>query len=432
MEIDTINLNIETGIQRDKIKDELTKFLLNNTAYLSLSDNSKVLVFNSELKIKDAIEALINEEIYCGLIWNTELNQFISLFTLRDYLRILNVTYEKIVKICIAGTLWSDTKHLSTIIFQKNSIQVEELDIIMEATNSFNNSEIEMMIDDNVSNNKNVNIIQSIDMTQFHKKFHTYRDYFDIFNYMSLSDYLHDLESNIELQKPITVDLDDLLIDVITLLKKNHIHRIIVEDKQNSNYTGIITYESIFDYFMSNYYSNMDIFLVNYKEISEMVCRSIEFSYEDETIYSCFFKIWKNKISILPILSTEKETSVLGFVFLKDLIFFFLSGEKYRFDDPIKKLLTEIYYGVNEEIPYGQDRLLFIEESEELSIKSVMEKIYSSPEKKLIIYKGEITSITGIITLSDFFNALLQLNNDNPISSNDMVGDIANLDNKSN
>ena len=411
---------------KDRINKEFIEFLTKNTAYLCLNENSKVLVFNSELKIKDTIEALIQEEIYSGLIWNTESNQFISIFTLSDFLKILNLTYEKIIKLCLTGTIWHDTKHLATILFQKNNIQVEELDIIMENANSFNNSELEMNIEDGYSSNNNLknqpnehNIVHAIDMTQFHKKFHNYKDYFDIFNYMSLHDYLQDLESNIDFQKPITADLDSCLLDVIKLLVENHIHKIVIEDTSNNNFVGILTYESIFDYFMSNYYSDMTAFSISYKEYTSLVCRKLLYSIEDESIYSCFFKIWENKISVLPILNKHDNTKVIGFVFIKDLIFFLMTGDKYKFDDPIKVLLLEIYTGVNEELPLGQDRLLFIDESEEYSIKSLMEKIFTSPEKKIVITKNNnYDNIVGIITLSDFFKSIVDLTNISVNNSN--------------
>ena len=38
-------------------------------------------------------------------------------------------------------------------------------------------------------------------------------------------------------------------------MRNNKIHRIIVEDSKNANLTGFITYETIFEFFLTNYYN---------------------------------------------------------------------------------------------------------------------------------------------------------------------------------
>lgn len=413
---------IEPNPQAIPIKQEFNKFFQSNSAYMSLSENSKMLVFNCDLSVKESIDAMIREEIYCGVIWNTEVSKFSAVFTLRDFLKILIVTYDKIVKLCMLGTVWQDTKHLSRLVFQKSTIQIEELDIIMENVNSFNNSEVDNM-DENMSGNfninsptntNNVNIANTIDMTQFHKKMRSYKDYFEIFSFMSLADYLIELENNIELRQPISVDLDAKLDEILLLMLENKIHRIVVEDGKTNQYTAILTFETIIEYFMINYYSNMDIFSLNYKTL-QIPNSGIIFAYADETIYTCFYKIWEHKVSILPILKDKekeniagvKSLEIIGFIFLKDLIYFYLASEKFRFDASIMSFLEDLYSDVNQELPYGQDRLAFIEENENLSFKEFLERIYQSPEKKIVVYNEKITNISKLITLSDLFKSTI-------------------------
>ena len=42
---------------------------------------------------------MISEDIYCGLIWDTEKGEFTGVFTIRDCLIALYVSYDKIIKL---------------------------------------------------------------------------------------------------------------------------------------------------------------------------------------------------------------------------------------------------------------------------------------------------------------------------------------------
>lgn len=463
MEVDSqpeqLGLKNEYVNSKGKIsKMIITEFLQKNTAYLSIKENTKLLVFKSELKIKDTLDAFINEELYCGLIWSTECNRFLSLFTIRDILKILKITYEKVIKLCLSGTSWSDTKSLVSLLFQKNTIQMEELDIIMENANSFNSSDNEnekerdvslrkgsnlSIIDSKDENCNNIDIkegvlntkhsdlksgqflkdhqnteiindnkitIDYLDINQFHKKFNSYSDFFEIFKYMSLHDYLIDLEANIDLESPISVELDDSLISIIKIFQSNNIHRVVLEDNTNKSYCGVVTYETIFEYFMSNYYSSMDEFNIEYTQIEGLVNENIIFSYTTDSIYSCFLKIYENNISSLPIIC-QQTNYVYGILYIKDILYFFLLGEKFKFNDSISKLLIEIY---NDVVDYnscfGFERVLMISKNQSYSLKNVLEYLLSSPEKKIYIY-NQLESgiiITGLITLSDLFRYMIE------------------------
>jgi CBS domain-containing protein len=121
------------------------------------------------------------------------------------------------------------------------------------------------------------------------------------------------------------VNLDGTLMDCIELMKKNKIHRIIVEDMKISTFTGFITYETIFDYFIDNYYSDMVAFKGPATSLDIMTKKVIMVD-KDETLYNCLLKLWSHKISIIPVMH---GCSIYGFLFLKDMIYLFGNGEKF-------------------------------------------------------------------------------------------------------
>jgi CBS domain-containing protein len=108
-------------------------------------------------------------------------------------------------------------------------------------------------------------------------------------------------------------------------MKKNKIHRIIVEDMKVSTFTGFITYETIFDYFITNYYSDMVAFKASASSLDIMTKKVITAD-KDETLYNCLLKLWQHKISLIPVLHGN---SLYGFLFLKDIIYLFGNGEKF-------------------------------------------------------------------------------------------------------
>lgn len=110
-------------------------------------------------------------------------------------------------------------------------------------------------------------------------------------------------------------------------MKKNRIHRVIVEDTKNTTFTGFVTYETIFDYFFNNYYSDMDAFHININNVSIATANMISVC-KNETILNCIMKFLDHKISILPII--EDGGGYFGFFFLKDIIYMFANGENFE------------------------------------------------------------------------------------------------------
>mmetsp|Transcript_342 Transcript_342/g.329 ORF Transcript_342/g.329 Transcript_342/m.329 type:complete len:493 (+) Transcript_342:3-1481(+) len=425
-----------------RLRIEFDNFFSNQTAYINLKENNKLIVFNTELSIQEVIEAMIQQDIYCGLIWNTELNKFSGIFTIRDCLIALYISYDKITKLSLKGSHWSNTKQLASLIFQKNDFQLEELDIIMENVNSSGNSEYDEVPETNeeeeghnsqkqdlnikpsqnsnsVNINSNFNVSNSnnlanIELIHGESKFSSYKEYFEIFNHVTLNEYYNDLQNDVLFNnKIISVDLDCQLKEAVKLMQRNLIHRIAIEDTKNSMFVGMVTYESIFSYFINNYYNyDMECFHASYKKLN-FVTTSLVCCYEDQLIYSCLFKIWEARISMLPILEKPDSTKnggkakVLGYLFLKDLVYFMTNGEKFKFSDTIRTFLEELYSDVNEEKPYGRDRISFIQQGDEYSFKDILELIYHSPENKIVIEKNkEPCSLYGMISLSDVFKII--------------------------
>ncbi len=108
-------------------------------------------------------------------------------------------------------------------------------------------------------------------------------------------------------------------------MKKNKIHRVIIEDSKNLTFTGFITYETIFEYFIGNYYSDMIAFHLSLNNFNLITTKLITANKSD-TIYDCLVKFWNHKISVLPICD---EGFYFGFFYLKDIIYFFANGEKF-------------------------------------------------------------------------------------------------------
>lgn len=109
-------------------------------------------------------------------------------------------------------------------------------------------------------------------------------------------------------------------------MKNNKIHRVIVEDKKSLTFTGFITYESIFEYFLTNYYSDMVNFNVRIDNLN-IITKKIITVTKDTMIYDCLLRLWNHKISFLPIL--DDDNTFFGFFFLKDIVYFFSNGERF-------------------------------------------------------------------------------------------------------
>ena len=125
----------------------------------------------------------------------------------------------------------------------------------------------------------------------------------------------------------ISISLEGNLQECVDLMRTNKIHRIIVEDAKNANLTGFITYETIFEFFINNYYSDMSSFQFKIDE-SNIINKNLIFIYKNDTIYNSLVKFYIHKVSILPVLCPETN-KIYAFFYLKDLIYFFAISDKF-------------------------------------------------------------------------------------------------------
>jgi len=360
-----------------ELKKKFTEYLCDHTIYETIPENMKILVFNSDLMIKDSIEAMIKEDIYCGLLWDTKLSKYVGLFTIRDVLSLLILSYKQI------------SNYLNNI---QNINNLETL------TNSINEIFDNWKIKD--ENNK-----MDIEMEENNKKIDSiitnFNDFFKLFDNTSINDYVLRFKDKEKDHPLISLYLDKNLQDVLSLIKSNKIHRIVVEEQKSNSVTGFITYEAIFEFFIENYFSEMTEFEIKLKEIDGIITKNIITLNKTDSIFKALDLFYSKKISILPILDGNE---IFGYFYLKDIIYFFSNGEKFNFSDNIEKFLNDLYENVDDEKPLGNKRI--IEVNDEMNLKNIFENMSICPERKLIVKDG---NKIGLITLSNCFNNLLDI-----------------------
>jgi CBS domain-containing protein len=132
--------------------------------------------------------------------------------------------------------------------------------------------------------------------------------------------------------KFITVGLDENLKVAVELLAKHKVHRIIIEEKSNGQISGFISHETIFDYFLSNYYSNepMSLFKLPLKSIEKHItAKNIVTIKSDETLINAIKLFRELKVSILPVTEGDNVNNIIGFLYLKDVFYLFAKEEKF-------------------------------------------------------------------------------------------------------
>ena len=359
------------------LKKKFTEYLCDHTIYETIPENMKILVFNSDLMIKDSIEAMIKEDIYCGLLWDTKLSKYVGLFTIRDVLSLLFLSYKQI------SNYLNNNQNINNLETLTNSIN--EIFDNWKIKDENNKMDIEME-----ENNKKIDSI----ITNFN-------DFFKLFDNTSINDYVLRFKDKEKDHPLISLYLDKNLQDVLTLIKTNKIHRIVVEEQKSNSVTGFITYEAIFEFFIENYFSEMTEFEIKLKEIDGIVTKNIITLNKTDSIFKALDLFYSKKISILPILDGNE---IFGYFYLKDIIYFFSNGDKFNFSDTIEKFLNDLYENVDDEKPLGNKRI--IEVNDEMNLKNIFENMSICPERKLIVKDG---NKIGLITLSNCFNNLLDI-----------------------
>ena len=360
-----------------ELKKKFTEYLCDHTIYETIPENMKILVFNSDLMIKDSIEAMIKEDIYCGLLWDTKLSKYVGLFTIRDVLSLLILSYKQM------SNYLNNNQNINNLETLTNSIN--EIFDNWKIKDENNKMDIEVE-----ENNKKIDSI----ITNFN-------DFFKLFDNTSINDYVLRFKDKEKDHPLISLYLDKNLQDVLTLIKTNKIHRIVVEEQKSNSVTGFITYEAIFEFFIENYFSEMTEFEIKLKEIEDIITKNIITLNKTDSIFKALDLFYSKKISILPILDGNE---IFGYFYLKDIIYFFSNGDKFNFSDTIEKFLNDLYENVDDEKPLGNKRI--IEVNDEMNLKNIFENMSICPERKLIIKDG---NKIGLITLSNCFNQLLDI-----------------------
>ena len=418
-------MKIEEEEKLNTLKTAITKFLNEHTIYEAIPEDMKILVFNDELLIKDSIEAMIKEDIYCGLLYNSTQNKHSGIFTIRDVLGLLLIGYKKLILFLNTEkeiTSYEMLKNNLNKFFgtfdnfneaNKNIINSNDVIIISkeiegkENTNTINNINDDMEVEDEKNNNDNNNINKNIQENEVKeedakaynniiKDFNHFISLFENITLQSFIDLFH-IKENVNL---ISLYSEANLEECVKTIQKNNIHRLIVNDKKTNNLSGFITYETIFEYFIENYYSAMTEFNIPLKQINIIIDNVITLN-KNETLYKCMETFYKEGISMLPILDDDKK--IFGYFYLKDIIYFFSMGEKFNFNNTVENFLKDLYEDIDDELPYGKKRIK--ELTDDTNLKKVFEEMSTSPERKLII-KNDDTKI-GIIALYDIFKKLV-------------------------
>ena len=262
-------------------------------------------------------------------------------------------------------------------------------------------------------------------------------DFFKSLNLISINDFyrtvkgipIHRLISKAKL---ISVSLDNNLFDCAKLIKEKKTHRIIIEEtkeklgevkpESNSNllriknsnfiknYTGFITYETMFDFFIQNYYGDMKEFKVLLNDIIDISTIANKLTYKfnkDEKVFVVFEQCFLRKLSIMPIYDKNND-EIFGYLFLKDLVYFFMKvGIFFTLDDSVEKFLNKLYEGIDNEKPLGKERIKYINiKKEKYTMKQIFELLNASFEKTIIINTGDDYSL---IILLKIFKSIINI-----------------------
>ena len=190
---------------------------------------------------------------------------------------------------------------------------------------------------------------------------------------------------------------------------------------ETQNYTGFITYETVFDFLIYNYYNiEMKEFNLSLEELQKIPLNSSfvkplnNFSLMEEKVHYSFSKNITSKSDILPILTNDKK-DIFGFLFLRDYLYFVSNCESNQ-DLTNEQFLNDMYEGIDDDKPLGKERIIYLEYNDttkKYKIKELLEKINGAPEKKIVLKnkKENNENIFYIISLKSIFDVIVELNN---------------------
>jgi len=188
---------------------------------------------------------------------------------------------------------------------------------------------------------------------------------------------------------------------------------------ETQNYTGFVTYETVFDFLIYNYYSmEMKEFDLSLEDLKKMPINSSfikplsNYALISEEVHLSFSKNISSKNDILPILTNDKN-DIFGFLYLRDYLYFVSNCESNQ-NLTNEQFLINMYEGIEEGKPYGKERIIFLEyndETKKIKIKNLLERINGAPEKKIVLVNKEEGNKLEFISLKNIFDVIVEMNN---------------------
>ena len=171
-------------------------FLSKHSVYEAAPENSKVLVFNSDLSFKEMVKAFINEDIYCALIYDSEKEYFVGLITISDILFLFKYIIEKAQQ--------KEITDYSTF--------------IQDIFTSNKKNKVEEVVEGSSKKDKNFDILKYLTKINFN-------DYWTI------------IKKKKKIHNLISISLDSSLLDVLKMIYKVGVHRLVVEETKKKGLT---------------------------------------------------------------------------------------------------------------------------------------------------------------------------------------------------
>ena len=183
---------------------------------------------------------------------------------------------------------------------------------------------------------------------------------------------------NFQKSEKSVIEIDDSNKDVLNM-NFEETSKTLELPSETQNFTGFVTYETVFDFLIYNYYSmemkEFDLTLEELKNLpldSSFIKPLNNFSLMNEEVHSSFSKNISSKTDILPILTNDKN-DIFGFLYLRDYLFFVSNCESNQ-NLTNEQFLINMYEGIENDKPYGKERIIYLEyddESKKLSVKGL-------------------------------------------------------------
>ena len=194
----------------------------------------------------------------------------------------------------------------------------------------------------------------------------------------------------------------------------NSLKNIKFENKMK-NYVGIVTNETIFEYLTFNYYSNdMKEFDLSLNELlilgeNTFLKPLTNINDSKEKTYNTFNYHLGGHYDIIPIFT---ENEIEGFIYPKDFLFYIYNCES---DQNLtnREFLENLYEDIDDEKPYGKNRVVYLELNDTTKtfyVKELIERLNCSIEKKIVLIDPNDNKKLFLISLKTIFKAIFEFN----------------------